>query len=157
SPSPRKTVLAYVEDGSGKRIDSLVIQLNVWVYKPVYKLRRSVSRGQEIAANNFYETTVPIRQMDERLYFHGNLHQKVANVNIAAGTPVKVNMVRHQKLVQVGDIIKVNSGSKFINLEFFCKAMSSGDIGEIINLNCEEMNKKHHRAELIAPGQARLL
>lgn len=157
SPSPRKTVLAYVEDGNGKRIDSLVIQLDLWVYKPVYQLRHAVNHGGEIAANNFYEATVPIKQMDERLYFRGNLNQKVATVDIPAGVPIKINMVRHQKLVQVGDMVKVSSGSKFINLEFFCKAMSSGDVGDVINLNCEEMNNKRHRGELIAPGEARLL
>ncbi|MDA0773073.1 MAG: flagellar basal body P-ring formation chaperone FlgA [Cyanobacteria bacterium] len=157
TPSPRKTIIAYVEDASGKRIDSAVIQLEIWVYKSVNMLRKAVSRGQELEPNNIYQSSYPIRQMDEKLYFQGNLRQKVATSNIPANSPIKINMVRHQKLVQVGDMIKVTSGNSVINLEFFCKAMNSGDIGEIINLTCPEMSKKNHRAELTAAGEARLL
>lgn len=157
SPSPRKTLVAYVEDANGKRIDSAVIQIEVWVYESVYMLHSGITRGQEIDPKNLYQTTYPIKQMDSRLYFHGNLKQKVATTNIPAKTPIKVNMIRHQKLVQTGDMIKVTSGSKFINLEFFCKAMNSADIGGIVNITCPEMNKKTHRAELTGAGEARLL
>lgn len=157
SPSPLKTIVAYIEDANGKRTDSAAIQIDLWVYKPIYKLRQAISAGQEIQANNIIQSTEPIRQMDEKLYIQGNLRQKVATSNIPANTPIKVNMLRHQKLIQVGDMIRVNSGSKAIKLEFICKAMNSGDIGGIINLNCPEMNQKNHRAEVTAAGEARLL
>jgi flagella basal body P-ring formation protein FlgA len=95
--------------------------------------------------------------MDSGLYYDGNLSQKVATVDIPAGVPIRVNMVRHEKLVHAGDIIKVTSGSKTIELKFMCKALGSGDVGEVINLICTDMERKNTRATITGKGEATLI
>lgn len=157
SPSHRKSIVAVVYDDAGKRIDSIVVNLDVWVYRNVYMLRTSISARDDIDADNVYEANIPIRQMDEKLYYHGNVRQKVATTNIAAGSPLKVNMVRHEKLVQMGDMIKIKSGSQFITLEFMCKAMTSGDVGDTISVNCQDMQNKTMKASITGEGTAKLI
>ena len=157
SPSYRKSIVAVVYDETGKRLDSIVINLDVLVYRNVYMLKQSVAARDEILEGNVYESRIPIRQMDENLYYHGPIKQKVASTNITAGTPLKVNIVRHEKIVQVGDMINIKSGSKFIALEFICKAMTSGDVGDTITVNCQEMHNKTMKAEITGPGTANLI
>lgn len=157
SPSHRKSIIAVAYDDNGTRIDSVVINLDVWVYRKVYMLRNNISARDEISEDNVYEASIPIRQMDEKLYYHGNVKQKVATTNIAAGTPLKVNMIRHEKLIQIGDMIKIKSGSKFITLEFMCKAMTSGDIGDTITINCQDMQNKSMKASITGEGTAKLI
>jgi len=157
SPSSRKSIIAVAYDDTGKKIDSLVINIDVWVYRNVYMLRHNLSAHDEIQQDNVYEANIPIRQMDEKLYYHGNVKQKVATTNIAAGTPLKVNHIRHEKLIQIGDMIKIKSGSQFISLEFMCKAMTSGDIGDTITVNCQEMQNKTMKASITGEGTAKLI
>jgi flagella basal body P-ring formation protein FlgA len=157
NPSSRKTIVAVAYDENNKQIDSLVISFDVWIYRNVYMLRNSVSTKDDIKEENILKSRIPIRQMDERLYFTGNLKQKVAATNIQANTPLKVNMVRHEKLVQVGDMINIKNENKFITLEFMCKAMSSGDIGDTITINCPEMQNKTMKALVTGAGTAKLI
>lgn len=157
SPSPHKSLVAVVYDDSGNKADSLVISFNLWVYKKVYMLHKSISARDDITEDNIYQAVIPIRQMDTNLYYDGNLKQKVATTNIAAGTPLKVNMVRHEKLVQIGDVINIKSGNQFITLEFMCKAMNSGDIGDTITVNCQDMQNKTMKASITGPGSAVLI
>ena len=157
SPSPRKSIIAVSYDEAGKRIDSVAITIEVWVYRNVYKLRNNISARDEILEDNVYESRMAIRQMDEKLYYHGRVKQKVATTNIAAGTPLKVNMVRHEKLIQIGDMINIKSGSQFITLEFMCKAMTSGDIGDTITVNCQDMQNKTMKASITGDGTAKLI
>ncbi len=157
SPSTRKTLVAYVEDENKKRIDSIVINIDVLASHSVYMLRRAVSKGQEITADNYYRQSLTMSQADFKLYFDGNPQQKVALVNIPAGTPIKTSMLRHQKLIQVNDMIKVSSGTKMISLQFLCRAVSSGDLGDTINVYCADMQHQNHQAVVTAVGEARLL
>ncbi len=157
APSPRKTLTAYVEDENKKRIDSIVIQINVLAAHTVYMLRRGINKGQEVSADNIYKQSITMPQSDFRLYFDANPSQKVATVNIPAGTAIRVNMLRHQKLIQVNDMIKVSSGTKMINLQFLCKAMSSGDLGDTINVYCTDMQHTNHQAVITADNEARLI
>ena len=96
-------------------------------------------------------------QSDFKLYFDANPSQKVATVSIPAGTPIRVNMLRHQKLIQVNDMVKVSSGTKMINLQFLCRAVSSGDLGDTINVYCADMQHQNHQAVITADNEARLL
>ncbi len=157
APSTRKTLTAYVEDESKKRIDSIVIQIDVLAAHTVYMLRRGINKGQEVSADNIYKQTMTMPQTDFKLYFDANPSQKVATVSIPAGVPIRVNMLRHQKLIQVNDMIKVNSGSKLISLQFFCKAVSSGDLGDTINVYCSDMQHPNHQAVITADNEARLI
>lgn len=157
SPSARKSLIAYVEDENKKRLDNIVILIDVLTYQKVYMLRRAVSAGQEISPDNIYQASLTMQQVDSKLYFTANPAQKVANVNIPAGTAIKVNMLRHQKLVQVNNMIRVNSGSKMIALQFLCRAVSSGDLGETINVYCADMQHPNHQAVVTAQGEAKLL
>ncbi len=157
APSSRKTLVAYVEDETKKRIDSIVILIDVMAYHSVYMLRRGVAKGQEITTDNIYKQSMSMPQTDFKLYFEGNPQQKVALVGIPAGTPIKTTMLRHQKLIQVNDMIKVSSGTKVINLQFLCRAVSSGDLGDTINVYCADMQHTNHQAVVTAEGQARLL
>lgn len=155
--SPKKTFVATAYDESGKKLDSVLIGLDVSIYKKVYMLRNSVPKGAEISASNIYQTTMTIKQMDTNLYFDGHPRQKVATIDIPAGVPIRVNMLRHEKMIQAGDVIKVSSGNTAIQLKFMCKAMNSADIGEIVSLNCSDMEKKVMRGRITADGQAELL
>lgn len=157
APSSRKTLVAYVEDENKKRLDNIVILIDVLTFQKVYMLRRAVSAGQEISPDNIYQASLNISQMDSKLYFNANPAQKVATVSIPAGTAIKVNMLRHQKLVQVNNMIRVNSGSKMIALQFLCRAVSSGDLGETINVYCADMQHPNHQAVITAQGEAKLL
>lgn len=157
APSTRKTLVAYVEDETKKRIDSVIIQLDVLAAHSVYMLRRAINKGQEISADNIYKQTLTMPQTDFKLYFDANPSQKVATVSIPAGTPIRVNMLRHQKLIQVNDMIKVSSGTKMISLQFLCKAVSSGDLGETINVYCADMQHQNHQAVITADNEARLI
>lgn len=158
APSSRKSLVAYVLDDSGKqRIDTLVIYLDVKVYKKVLTLRKALSAGQEVSADNIVEKTIVINQGDSKLYYQGTLVQQVASVNIPSGQPIKVNMIRHQKLIQSGERIKVKNSGSLVQVEFFCKSMSSADIGEIVNIFCPELEKKNHRAKIIGDGLAELI
>lgn len=152
--SSRKTFMASAYDDSGKKIDSISIAIDVLAYRKVYMLKNRVARGAEISSGNVYQSGIPIRQMDSGLYYDGNLIQKVATMDIPAGVPIRVNMVRHEKLVHAGDIIKVTSGSKNIELKFMCKALGSGDVGEVINLLCTDMERKNTRGKITAKGEA---
>jgi flagella basal body P-ring formation protein FlgA len=152
--SSRKTFLATAYDDSGKKIDSIAIAINVLTSRKVYMLRNRVARGGEISPGNVYQSTIQSNPMDNGLYYDGNLIQKVATIDIPAGVPIKVNMVRHEKLVHSGDIIKVTSGSKTIELKFMCKALGGGDVGEVINLICTDMEKKNTRGKITAKGEA---
>jgi flagella basal body P-ring formation protein FlgA len=152
--SSRKTFMASAYDDNGKKIDSISIAIDVLAYRKVYMLKNRVAKGAEISSGNVYQSGIPIRQMDNGLFYDGNLIQKVATVDIPAGVPIRVNMVRHEKLVHAGDIIKVTSGSKTIELKFMCKALGSGDIGEVINLLCTDMERKNTRGKITAKGEA---
>ncbi len=157
SPSHRKTVIATAYGPSGAIIETLPIVVNVWVYHDVFMLKQSIAKGEEVAEENFYRKRIAIRELDRKLYFDDNVHQKVATVNIPANTGIKKSMLRHQRMVQIGDMIKVTSGSKFINLEFMCKAMSSGDVADTININCPDMKPSNKKAEIVAAGKAKLI
>jgi flagella basal body P-ring formation protein FlgA len=157
APSSRKTLVAYVEDENKKRLDNIVILIDVLTFQKVYMLHRAVSAGQEISPDNIYQATLNLQQMDSKLYFNANPAQKVATVSIPAGTAIKVNMLRHQKLVQVNNMIRVNSGSKMIALQFLCRAVSSGDLGETINVYCADMQHPNHQAVITAQGEAKLI
>lgn len=157
APSHRKTVIASAYNEKGQLVENLPITVDVWVYHEVYMLKKSIAKGDSVEADNFYKKRIAIRAMDKKMFFDDNVHQKVANINIAANTALKKSMLRHQRLVQIGDMIKVISGSKFINLEFMCKAMSSGDKGDIININCADMRPSNKKAEITETGLARLI
>jgi len=157
SPSNNKNVVATAYDESGKKIESINISVEVLRLKKVLMLHKSVAKGQEITPDNVYEASVPINGSDERMFFDGNLKQKVANSNLAAGATLKSTMLRHEKLVQIGDSITVTSGSGLVTLEFMCKALGGADVGETINLNCPDLQKKTIKAEVTAPGRAKLL
>jgi flagella basal body P-ring formation protein FlgA len=157
NPSSRKTIIAVAYDENNKQIDSLVISIDVWVYRDVYMLKNSVSAKEDIKPENIFTSRIPIRQIDEKLYFTGNLKQKVAATSIPANTPLKINMVRHEKLIQVGDMINIKNENKFITLEFMCKAMSSGDVGDTITINCPDMQNKTMKAQVTGIGTAKLI
>lgn len=158
APSSRKSLVAYVLDDSGKqRVDTLVVYLDVKIYKKVLTLKKGLASGQEVSADNIVEKTIVINQGEAKLYYQGTLVQQVAAVNIAAGQPIKVNMIRHQKLIQAGERIKVRNNGTAVRVEFFCKSINSGDIGEVVNLFCPELEKKNHRAKIIEDGVAELI
>lgn len=155
--SHRKNMIATAYGADGKRIDSLNIIIDVFTYHQVYMLKNSVPRGGEITSSNIYQTRIPIKRMNSRLYYDGILKQKVATRDIPAGIAIMKNMLRHEKVIQVGDTIQVTSGSHSISLEFMCKAISSGDIGEMITLNCPDMQKRTMKAEVLSSGRAKLI
>ena len=76
---------------------------------------------------------------------------------MGAGAAIKVNQVRHEKLIQVGDSIKVINKNKMILLEFMCKAMKSGDINDIITVHCPDLQSKTKKAEVISESEAQLI
>jgi flagella basal body P-ring formation protein FlgA len=156
-PSQRKTIMATAYDDKGKKLESLPIFIDVKVYKKVLSLKRSLQKGEEITPDNIIEKTIAIDPRDSRLYYNSGLNQKVANNNMVAGEAIKFNEVRHEKMIQVGDSIKVINKNKMIVLEFICKAMKSGDLGEIITLHCPDLQSKTKKAKIINEAEAEFI
>lgn len=136
--------------------EQLAIALNVRKYKDVLVLNSPLEKGQELKQEHFSNRRILISPSDEQLYFAGNPINKVANMDLSKGTALKINMLRHEKLIKAGDFVKVSSETEFIKLEFRCQAINSGDINEIITLNCPEMTNKTQKAIVISRGIARL-
>ncbi len=157
SPNDRKSVVASVYNSDGSLNDSIIINLEVQKYKDVIVVKNALPVGENILEGNTYTKRILCSSMDEKLYYNGSLKQKSAATNIAADTPLKVNMVRHEKLVKTGDVLKVSSGSKFIELGFNCKAAGSADQGETISLICPDIEKKNLKGVITSRGTARLL
>lgn len=157
SPGMRKTVFASAYDASGKKLDSLPIYIDIKVYKKILTLKNSVAEGAEITPDNIVEKTIEIDPRDEHLYYNSGLAQKVAGKSMKAGDAIKINQVRHEKLIQVGDSIKVTNGNKMIRLEFFCKAMKSGDLNEIITVHCPDLQTQTRKAKLVSEAEAEFI
>jgi flagella basal body P-ring formation protein FlgA len=153
----RKSVTATVYSADKKILDSLIINLDVKIYHKVFKLKHGIAQGQEIAAANLYEESILIEPLDTRLYAAGNLNQKVASIAIAADTPIKINMLRSQKLMQANQPIRVSSGTSIIQLELICKTVGSGDVGDVITVYCQDSQKKNLRAKIIEAGRGQLI
>ncbi len=157
STSPIKSIVAVAYDANKKIIDSEVINIEVWIYKNIYVSNHAIAKGKDLSSSDISLQKLPIHQMDDRLFFIDNPKQKVTTINIAANTPIRVNMLRHERLVQSGDTLQINSGSGLIQLEFSCRAMGSGDAGDIINITCPNMEKKNHKARITSTDSATLL
>jgi len=54
-------------------------------------------------------------------------------------------------------MINIRSGSQFVTLEFICKAMTSGDVGDTITINCQNMQNKTMKASITGDGTAKLI
>lgn len=156
-PSMRKTVMASAYDSEGKKLETLPIYVDVKIYKKVLSLKRSLQKGQEITPDNIIEKTIAIDPRDAQLYYNSELRQKVANRSMQAGLAIKNNQVRHEKMIQVGDSIKVLNDSKVIVLEFICRAMKSGDLGEVITLHCPDLQAKTKKARIINEAEAQFI
>ena len=151
--SMRKTVMATAYDGA-KRVASIPIAVDVKVYKRVLTLKRPVNKGEEITPSNVTSKVIAINPRDIKMYYDSGLAQKVATSYMAAGVAIKVNQVRHEKLIQVGDTLKVANENKAIVLEFICKAMKSGDLGETINVHCPDLQAKTKKAKITDEARA---
>jgi flagella basal body P-ring formation protein FlgA len=148
----RKTISAQAADGA-----PVTVMLSVLRYREVYMLKRNIAKGQEIGEDDFIKRKVATRQQDDKLFFDGSPIQKVATQNIAAWTPIKITMLRHEKLIQTGDMVRVINESNVIKLEFMCRALNSADIGETINIFCQDIQNKNRKATVIEAGVAKLL
>ena len=153
----RKTVVATAYDENNKALESLPIFINMKTAKKVLCLKTPLSKGEEIKRENIYEKVINIDPRDVNLYYDGVLAQKVANYDIGAGVGIKVNQVRHQKLIQSGETIKVVSKNKVIELEFICKAMNSGDIGDIITVHCDNLQHSSKKVKITDRATAELI
>jgi flagella basal body P-ring formation protein FlgA len=151
SPSMRKTVVASAYDNTGKKLETLPIYIDVKIYKEVLTLKRPINKGEEITPDNIQKTVIAIDPRNARTYYDPNkkLAQKVANNSMAAGAAIRFNQVRHEKLIHVGDSIKVANKNKVIVLEFMCRAMKSGDIGDIITVSCPDLQSKSKKARIV--------
>lgn len=156
-PTMRKTVIASAYDESGKKLASLPINLELKIYKKILTLKRAVKAGDEITPDNITQKVIAIDPRDSKIYYDGSLAQKVAGNNMPAGAAIKINQVRHEKLIQVGDSIKVTNKSKMIVLEFMCRAMKSGDINDVITVHCPDLQHKSKKAKIIRNGEAELI
>lgn len=157
SPNMRKVVMASAYDKDGKKLEALPVYVNIRIYKKVLTLRRPLQKGQEITPDNIFEKTITIDPRDAKSYYDSGLFQKVANRNMTAGTPIKFNQVRHEKMIQVGDQIRVSNYSKIIVLEFMCKAMKSGDAGDVITIHCPDLQSKTKKAKLVSKSEAHFI
>ncbi len=157
SPSKKKSIIATALDENGKKLESITIWLDFTTYRQVYMLHKPVYRGQEIGINNVYLAKVPVDPANSRLYFDGNPAQKIANINISAGQPLTVTMLRHEKLIKSGDMLKIKSGSNRVQVEFMCRAVGNADIGETLSVSCPGMVPQTRKAQVIDKTNANLL
>jgi len=154
SRGSRKTILASAANPMKDSIPNVSIQVEVKNIITAWELKSPISRGTKITQAMLIEKRIPIESQYSRLYFTTAPINKTANRNLREGEILKVNMVKNTRLVSTGDTIKVSSGSGGISLEFPCKAMSSGDIGDVINIMCPDFEKKSHKAKIIGVGKA---
>lgn len=152
--SMRRTVMASAFDEAGKKVATMPVYVDVMIYKRVLTLKRPVQKGQEITPDNVSSKVIAINPRDAKLYYDASLIQKVAGTNLPAGSAIRMNQVRHEKLVQVGDSIKVANKNKLIVLEFICKAMKSGDVGDTIMVHCPDLQVTSKKVELLSESEA---
>lgn len=141
----------------GKPDDVLNIVFNLYKYKEVYMLKSGIERGKEVLRPNLKRVSVPIKLHDEKLYVTELPTQKVATRKIPGGIALRKNMLRHEKLIAQGDMVKAKSGSAAITLEFNCRALNSGDKGDEINVMCPDLQTKRFKAVITSAGNVSLL
>ncbi len=133
------------------------LTVKVWKYKDIWILTKAVKKGEEIPASTVKKERRAIKQRDEKMFFTAAPNNNVALTNISAWTPLKINMLRHAKVIQPGDMVTVETDSQMINIQFKCRAFNSADPGETVRLKCPEMKNKNPRAVALSEGRARLI
>lgn len=146
----RKTITAK----SGKQ--SMGVTIKVWEYYDVWKLSKDVKRGMEIPKDALKRERIAILQKDKRLYYSASPDRNLALRDLDAGTAIKINMLRHAKVIQPGDNIQVVMDSQYIKIQFRCRAFNSADIGELVNISCPDLKQNSPKAIVTAPGFAEL-
>lgn len=156
NPSERKTVVAVAYNSDGSRADSIIINLKAQKFKDILVVKKSMVRGEAFSPNYIYKKKILANPLDERLYYTDSLNQKFAAIDIPAETALKVNMIRHEKLVKTGQQLKVSSGSNNIELSFMCRTASTGDMGDIIPITCPDLPKKNLKAVITSATTGKL-
>lgn len=152
----KKTIVAVAYNTDGSRIDSIIINLKVQKFKDILVLKKAMTRGEAFSPSYVYKKKILPNPMEERLYYTDSLNQKFAALDIPAETPLKVNMIRHEKLVKTGQQIKISSGSSNIELSFMCRTASTGDLGDTIPIICPDLPKKNLKAIITSATTGKL-
>ncbi len=152
--------LRTITASSRNPAEQLRINLKIWSHMDAWVADADIPAGSPIIT--VHRERVRVMPSDTQLVVDANkvplenIKSKIANHRIAKGETVKINAFKSSKLISLGDHVTMVSESALIKLEFKCKAMGAGDIGDEITLNCPDLTKKSPKAEITGANLARL-
>jgi flagella basal body P-ring formation protein FlgA len=152
SKSDMQTIIAKAANG-----EVISIHIKLAKYRNILISKKNHEPNEVLSIANFQteKRTIPPRDYD--LYVDPPFGNVTINTKLAAGSPLKRNMLTQQKIVKSGDYVRVINESRHLKLEFRCQAVTSGTIGSIITVRCPDINKASVKAKVEDLGLARLL
>jgi flagella basal body P-ring formation protein FlgA len=152
SKSDMQTIIAKAANG-----EVISIHIKLAKYRNILISKKNHEPNEVLSIANFQteKRTIPPRDYD--LYVDPPFGNVTINTKLAAGSPLKRNMLTQQKIVKSGDYVRVINESQHLKLEFRCQAVTSGTIGSIITVRCPDINKASVKAKVEDLGLARLL
>ena len=156
-PSSRQH-LRTITASSRNPVEQLRINLRVWSQMDAWVADTDINAGSPIIA--VHRERLKVMPSDTQLVVDANkisietLRSKITNHRINKGETIKINAFKSSKLISLGDPVTMVSESSLIKLEFKCKALGAGDIGDEITLNCPDLAKKNPKVQITGPNLA---
>jgi len=156
-PSSRQQ-LRVITASTRNPVDQIRVNVKLYAQMNAWVADSDIAAGTPLAA--VHQERVRISPAETQLVIdaskvtYDTIRYKLANHRIARGETVKLNAIKTTRLISVGDPVTMISESSLIKLEYKCKAMGAGDIGDEITLNCPDLTKKNPRVEITGPNQA---
>jgi len=152
SKSDIQTLLVKAKNG-----EFINVQVKILKYRNVLVSKKNHAVNELLSIENFATEKRLVIPRDYDLYADAPLGNVTLNTNLAAGSPLKRNMLVQQQMIRGGENIRVISESAHLKLEFRCQALTSGTVGATITVKCPDINKASVKAKVEDIGLARLL
>ncbi len=158
-PSSRQEMRTIVAS-TRTPIEQLRISVKIAAYIDAWIADTDIPAGTKVSNVHMERISVPPNDIqliiDAKKIPLENIKYKIANYKIKKGDIIKTSSLKSTKLVSAGDQVNMISESELIRLEFKCKAMGAGDIGDEITLSCPDLAKKNPKVIITGPNQATL-
>ncbi len=155
-PSSRQQ-LRTITASSRDPIEQARINIKIYSYINAWIADTDIPAGGSLSG--VHQEHISVSPADMQLVIsadktqYENIKYKTANHRILKGESLKLNALKTTKLINLGDPVTMVSESALIKLEFKCKAMGAGDIGDEITLNCPDLTNKNPKAQISGPNQ----
>ncbi len=156
-PSSRQQ-LRVITASTRNPIEQARINVKLYSYISAWIADADIPAGSPLSA--VHQERIKVSPADLQMVISADklnydvIKNKIANHKILKGESVKSNAIKTTKLVSLGDPITMVSESSLIRLEFKCKAMGNGDIGDEITLNCPDLTKKNPKVQITGANLA---